>query len=516
MTRLKFHRILYLSSLFIIATSLPLSMYMMTVGIMVMLGNMILEWNWVQKWERMKQNKIILFLISFPLLFWIGFFHTDQWTLAINSYLMKLPMLIIPLGIATEAPLKRSEIKAVFYVYLGSVLFTTLYSIYFMFTHPIQDIREISVFISHIRFSLNIVLSIVIITFLIWNKEWRDRKLLPVLVLTGIWFFLYLFISQTLTGIIILFILILFLMVYMFFYFKKRIEYRIISIMFFVLLVGLISYVTIITVDYFNTDEKEIPAQKVTKSGNLYWHNPDTWVENGHKIEYYLCLDELKQEWPKRSQVPLEEVQHGLIRYLNSKGLHKDAEGIQQLTDEDITNVENGYANVDYTHGIGLKRSLYPTFFSLSLYQKYGKIHQSSLLERIELWKTSFTILKHNWLFGVGVGDHKTELDQQLKLQHSEITKKEKGCHNQYLTIWLSGGIFLLFLFLIMMIAPLFFKMEYRLLYLLFFILISVSMFTEDTINTHAGVTFFSFFNALILLGVGRLSKEKETEKQNI
>lgn len=516
MTRLKFHRILYLSSLFIIATSLPLSMYMMTVGIMVMLGNMILEWNWVQKWERMKQNKIILFLISFPLLFWIGFFHTDQWTLAINSYLMKLPMLIIPLGIATEAPLKRSEIKAVFYVYLGSVLFTTLYSIYFMFTHPIQDIREISVFISHIRFSLNIVLSIVIITFLIWNKEWRDRTLLPVLVLTGIWFFLYLFISQTLTGIIILFILILFLMVYMFFYFKKRIEYRIISIMFFVLLVGLISYVTIITVDYFHTDEKEIPAQKVTKSGNLYWHNPDTWVENGHKIEYYLCLDELKQEWPKRSQVPLEEVQHGLIRYLNSKGLHKDAEGIQQLTDEDITNVENGYANVDYTRGIGLKRSLYPTFFSLSLYQKFGKIHQSSLLERIELWKTSFTILKHNWLFGVGVGDHKTELDQQLKLQHSEITKKEKGCHNQYLTIWLSGGIFLLFLFLIMMIAPLFFKMENRLLYLLFFILISVSMFTEDTINTHAGVTFFSFFNALILLGVGRLSKEKETEKQNI
>ncbi len=516
MTRAKFHRILYLSSLFIIATSLPLSMFMMTVGIMVMLGNMILEWNWVQKWERIKQNKITLFLISFPLLFWIGFFHTDQWTLAINSYLMKLPMLIIPLGIATEAPLKRAEIKAVFYFYLGSVLLASGYTIFYLYSHPIQDIREISVFISHIRFSLNIVLGIVIITFLIWNKEWRDRKLIPVLVLTGVWFFLYLFISQTLTGIIILFILILFLMFYMFFYFKKRLEYRIISILFFVLLVGLISYVSIITIDYFHTDEKEIPAQKITKSGNPYWHNPDTWVENGSMIEYYLCLDEIKQEWPKRSQVPFEEVQQGLIRYLNSKGLHKDAEGIQKLTVEDIKNVENGYANVDYTHGIGLKRSLYPTFFSLSLYQKFGKIHQSSLLERIELWKTSFTILKHNWLFGVGVGDQKMELDQQLKLQNSEITKKEKGCHNQYLTIWLSGGIFLLFLFLIMMIAPLFFKMEYRLLYLLFFILITVSMFTEDTINTHAGVTFFSFFNALFLLGVGRLSKENETEKQNI
>jgi hypothetical protein len=514
-TRSKIHHLLYISSLLTIAFSLPLSMYVMTIGIMVMLGNMILEWNWKKKWSRLKENKLALILISFPLLFWIGFIETDHFALAINSYLMKLPMLIIPIGIATEPKLNRKEMKWIFYFYLTSVFITTMYSIIYLFTHTITDIREISVFISHIRFSLNIVLGIVIIAFLIWNKEWRDRKLVPVLVLIGVWFLLYLFISQTLTGISILLILIFFLIIYMLIFLKNKWEYKIISIGFLVLLVGLITYFTIITINYFHTDEKGIPIQKTTALGNAYWHNPDTWVENGHMIEYYICLDELKQEWPKRSKVSLDEVQHGLIRYLNSKGLHKDAKGVQKLTDQDIKNIENGYANVDYTHGIGLKRSLYPTFFSFSLYQKYGKIHQSSILERIELWKTSLTLIKNNWFIGVGVGDHKIELDQQLEKQHSEITKKEKGCHNQYLTIWLSGGIILLLIFLTMLIAPLFFKFNYRLLYWLFFLLITVSMFTEDTINTHAGVTFFSFFNALFLLGVGQLPKENNTEKQN-
>jgi len=514
-TRTKFHDLLYIGSLLTIAFSLPLSMFAMTIGICVLLGNSILEWNWKEKWNRLKEHKLTFYLISFPLLFFIGFIQTDNFGLAWDSYLMKLPLLIIPLVITTTKPLERREINWVLLSFIASLIIATFYSFYYLNTHVINDIREISIFISHIRFSLNIVLGIVILAFLIWNKEWRPKRMVPIYGVLLFWLLLYLFISQTLTGIVILFILVFVLMIYILIKSKKRHEYRIIAILFLTFILGLMGYVSYITYGYFHNQDQNVPLAQLTKAGNPYLHGTESLVENGHVIGDNLCMPELQLEWPKRSKVPFAEVEPGLIRYLNSLGLKKDAEGVQALSHDDIKNIENGYANVDYTKGIGLKRSLYPTFFSLSLYKKYGKIHQSSLLERIELWKTTTVLIKQHWLFGVGVGDHKQELDQQLIKQKSEITKKEKGCHNQYLTIWLSGGIVLLLLFLTMLLAPLFFKTRYRLLYMMFFIIITVSMFTEDTINTHAGVTFFAFFNSLFLLGVGRLPAPSDSEQQN-
>lgn len=513
--REKFHYTLYIGSLLTIAIALPLSMFVMTIGICVLFCNALLEWNWKEKWERLKSNRVVFWIISFPLLFFIGFINTDHYALGLESYLMKLPMLLIPLSIVTSKPLQKKEIRWVFLVYIGSLFFTTLYSIYYLNTHIVNDIREISRFISHIRFSLNIVFGIVILSFLIWDKEWRNRKIIPIYVLILIWFVLYLFIAQTLTGIVILFILVLYLMVYILFRFRKKKEFKVLTILFLLFVLTLVTYISVISYQYFYNKDQNQELEKFTKLGNPYWHNLDTWVENGHMIGYYVNRTELEEEWSKRSLIPMADVEQGLIRYLNSMGLRKDAEGVQQLSDRDISYIEKGYANIDYTRGIGLKRSLYPTFFSLSLYQKFGKIHQSSLLERFELWKASGTLIQKNWLFGVGVGDHKFELDQQLEKQQSEITKKLKGCHNQFLTIWMSGGIFLLLLFLIMLFAPLYFRIEYKLIYILFFVIIFISMFTEDTINTHAGVTFFSFFNSFLLFCLGRKPSEQEIQIAN-
>jgi hypothetical protein len=39
-----------------------------------------------------------------------------------------------------------------------------------------------------------------------------------------------------------------------------------------------------------------------------------------------------------------------------------------------------------------------------------------------------------------------------------------------------------------------------------FFIIIFMSMLTEDTLETQAGATFFAFFNALLLFGRRRHS----------
>lgn len=508
--RKQFHHIIYLCSLTTIAIALPLSIFVMTVGIIALAINAILEWNWVQKWDRLKSNKIVPFLISFPIFYALGFINTDLWENGINSFLIKLPLIIIPLVVSTTAPLPKPEVKFILFGYIGSLLFTTIYSTVYLYVTPIQDIREISVFISHIRFSLNIVLGIIILFFLMWNKEWRNRILVPIYLLILSWFILYLFISQTLTGIGILFILTISLLIYLFFNKNKTKETRIVSLLFLSFVSFVIIYISLITFQYFHENEKNVPLEAKTKLGNEYTHDSESIIENGSRIGVYVCEKELHEYWGKRSSIPYENIKYGLIRYLNSKGERKDATGMGSLTPKDIHNIELGFANVDYTRGIGLKRSLYPTFFSLSLYDKFGKIHQSSLLERFELWTASFKIIQKHWFSGVGIGDHKHELDHQLEIQNSEITKKEKGCHNQFITLMLSGGLLVLVPFMFMLIAPFIIQKKQNFIYIQFFLIVFISMITEDTLDSHAGVTFFAFFNTLFLLVIPGLTSNKQ------
>lgn len=59
-----------------------------------------------------------------------------------------------------------------------------------------------------------------------------------------------------------------------------------------------------------------------------------------------------------------------------------------------------------------------------------------------------------------------------------------------------------------MLIAPLLLHKKLDLLYIQFFIIIAISMITEDTLDSHAGVTFFAFFNSLLLLVVNPYKPE--------
>ena len=166
-TRANFHKYVYLAGLLTIAIALPLSLFVMTVGITTIFINSILEWNWKEKWERIQSNRTLLWLISFPLLLGVWLIHSDHLQTGLQSLLLKLPLLIIPLVIATTNPLKKSEIDVILLAFIGSLVVTTSISVYYLWKNPIHDIREISRFISHIRFSLNIVMGIVIILFLI-------------------------------------------------------------------------------------------------------------------------------------------------------------------------------------------------------------------------------------------------------------------------------------------------------------------------------------------------------------
>ena len=190
-----------------------------------------------------------------------------------------------------------------------------------------------------------------------------------------------------------------------------------------------------------------------------------------------------------------------LVRYLNSCHLRKDSLGVMALSEQDIRNIEQGVANVDYTSRFGLKRALYPIFFSIEKYRCSGDVQNSTIFQRVEYWRASWRQVKKHWLLGVGLGNHKTAVGEQLKIDGSCLSGKERiGCHNQWLTLWLMGGILVPLAFLFLLVYP-FVEQKTRMsfVYVAFFIIIVGSMFTEDTLETQAGLTLYAIMNSLLL-----------------
>ena len=124
-----------------------------------------------------------------------------------------------------------------------------------------------------------------------------------------------------------------------------------------------------------------------------------------------------------------------------------------------------------------------------------------SAAQRFEFWKAAIGIIKdHGWT-GVGTGDLPEAFRNQYQKMDSPLSEKWRlRSHNQYLSFAVAFGIPGLLWFLATLLMPLISKIRSRnFLYASFAIAAMVSMITEDTLETQAGVTFFALFNSLFL-----------------
>ncbi len=501
MRRRNIHHIIYIVGLMALVACLPLSHFGIGLCAFIVFLNWIAEWNWKEKWSLLQQNREGLLFAGLFVFCLLGLIRTENWAVAGHNLLSKVPLLIAPLIVITSKPLSKKELYWICLTFVLSTLFCCCYSFLFWLTHTVTDIRRISLFIDHIRFSLCIVLSMVFC--LQWIIDIQNPRKLKVvfyavlLLVLGV----YLFIAQTLTGIVILTLI---LLVYLFYLLgkmpasPKRVV--LLSLLSLTLLCG-VTYFTIITYHYFHDEDTEIKTTQ-TAMGNAYTFKEDDLIENGHRIGYYVCRHELEAAWSLRSDSTYDLLlEQTLIRYLNSKGMYKDYAAVMSLTPEEIHHVEQHIANYDYTRAIGLRRALYQTYFSFSVYQKYGYIEGSSLLQRLELWKASCRLIRQNWLLGVGIGDYKEALDAQLQQQHSDIAyKTNRGSHNQFLTFWLMGGVFLVLYFVFVLLYP-FVKMRSKvtMLYVALMLILVISMLTEDTLEAQTGRMLYAVFVPLLL-----------------
>jgi len=505
----------YLFGLMLLAASLTLSPFMMSVAqfwlVIVWIVDGVVGKDFKTKWGRFWHNKVAVLLVAFYLMHVVGLLWTSDFQYAMKDLRVKLPILILPFIMSSMAPLDRKRFNLVMQVYVFSVFVATLFSFSRYVRHDYVDVREISRFISHIRFCLHIVFCIATIGYFLFTRKapvWNR----VIQVLMSLWFGYQVFIFESLSGYVILVAVVIVSVFYALLRWKKGRGWCIALAVFTlaILVVGGVVFaqrirplLKIEAVDFSTLDQK-------TALGNDYWHdtiyNP---VEDGKFVGLYYCKQEMQAAWSQRSVLPFdgttrngENLEATLSRYLTSKDLRKDAQGVMSLTEEDIQNIEQGIANYNNWRHPGLHARLSSTLFEYNLYRRFNNPNGGSLSQRIEFTRASFHIIRQHPCFGVGTGDVPLAFSQAYDEIHSPLWEEYRfRAHNQYLAIAVAFGCVGLAFFLVVLLYPYFScKRNRTYLYTVFLCIMLLSMFPEDTLETQAGASLFAFFETLLLL----------------
>lgn len=518
LTKFKLHRLFgqktYFYFIVFFVICLPLSPYFLSVSQFLLGLNWIAEGGFKNKWKTIKQNKALWLFLLLPLVHILWLINTTDFAYALHDLKIKVPLLILPLIIGTSQPLSSKQLKIVLNFFVAAVMAASFIctAIYLgAGNYDITDVRQISVFVSHIRFSLMVVFSLVVLLFYLCLDITKLANLyLWIYIGSMLWLLFFLVILQSMTGWVVLIFLTYFLSIYYFKHFKKRwlkntvILFLVLIPVFIIALFGKVMY------DFYPKKPLDVAQLPVySASGNKYIHKPSSWqVENGHYVYTFLVKEELKSAWNRRSRIKLSEqdkkgqqIYFTLLRYLTSKGLTKDKEGVMTLTNQDVERIEMGYASCVYNKRFIPYIKAYELLWEFDRYLKTGDANNKSVVMRFEYVKTGLSIAKNHFLFGVGTGDLKREYKRAYVNLDSKLDiKNQKRAHNQYLTFFISFGLVGFGLAMVALFGPAFYcKHKRNMLLLGFLFVMFASMLNEDTLENQAGVTLFIAFYSILI-----------------
>ena len=532
----------YFITLVLIAMSLPLSKYTMSITEFMLLGIWLLSgfsfsivwrffkiggfvkgiihfveyffslaWNnLIDKFSHFFRNKAAVVFTSIYLLHLFGVLFTADYDYALKDLRIKLPLLLFPVVFSTMEKIEYKRFRILMLAYSAAVFAGTLISMGIFFKAEYVDIREISPFISSIRFGLNVSFSFfTLLYFIINDKKFKVWHKIAFAIIAA-WFVVFLVILESVTSLgIIVAIGVSYLVVQLF---KTRYIYFKLA---FVLLAVGIPLSLFLFVRHTIDAATNVPPvnmetlDKYTAQGNPYVNDTShSNIEDGKYIGLYICYEELRTSWEKRSDFAIDALtQNGqiiretLIRYLTSRDFRKDSEGVEALTDWDIGKIEEGVANYNYLKYPGLRVRILKILMGYDVYKKTGNPSGSSVMQRIEYSKAAFDLIHDYFWFGVGTGDLEDALNDQYKRMGSELKKRYRfHAHNQFLAIFITFGVFGFIWFLFTLIYPPIKQKSFGdYFFVTFFLLAIFSMLSDDTLETQAGVTFFAFFYAFLL-----------------
>jgi O-antigen ligase len=120
---------------------------------------------------------------------------------------------------------------------------------------------------------------------------------------------------------------------------------------------------------------------------------------------------------------------------------------------------------------------------------------------RLIIWRSSFEVIKENFLAGVGTGDSEAAMLEKTKVSNKLAYESHLNAHNQFLETTMTHGIVGLLLILALLGYPLYVCFKYRdWLFMVFILIVSGNMLFESIFQTFSGLMFFSFFVAVFTL----------------
>jgi O-antigen ligase len=499
----------------LIAFFLPLSEYITSAAHFLIIANWLIEFNIIVKLRKLIKNKSILVFLFLFLVPVIWLINSKNLGFAFRDLQIKLPLLALPIVIGTSDSLSKNKINWIVKVFIAGVLISTLaglFSYFGMIKDPkLDNVRNLSVFVSHIRLSLMICLSVLSIFYFIHEKIIYKAYMIIIASLIIVWLVGFLVMIQGFTGLSALIVIGLLALAIKTFKEKRKILKIIYAVVLFGIPITIFGYMFVQIRTFYTPTIDQTIVRTQTINGNLYYNDVNSKLrENGNLIYREICDKELYAEWNKRSQLSLDgkdlseqDLLQTLIRYLTSKGLTKDAIGMSEMSDKDIRNVENGVTNYRFVQNGGINQRVYNIIWQIDVYAKGGNPSGHSLTQRIEYLKAGLILAHNNFWFGTGTGDIDDVYKEHYIIRRSQLESVYRHrAHNQYLTFFVSFGVLGALLCFIGFFYPILIEFSSKNFYFAVFILIAMlSMLTDDTLETTTGVVFIGFFYSLFLWG---------------
>ncbi|MFZ8835889.1 MAG: O-antigen ligase family protein [Flavobacteriales bacterium] len=498
---------LYEVALIVTALALPFSNWLMSQGAFLLVlawlvdrytGGPIFRHRTWSFWQNQPVLWGILALFCWQLLSQIW---SEDLSYGWHSLRKQLPLLAFPLILITGRWDRDKGVNLVQHVIAISVILACIACLGLGLDQEFQvKPRDWSPFISHIRFSL-----LIAFTWGWWWYRWltkKEVKSISILILLGIFGGWFIWKSASLTGVILapLSTLVAFWQSNRF-----RFGIRIAAIF---AAISLTAFVWMLRPVYPDSTQ----LKQATPSGELFENHPERCLrENGHHVWTHIAWNELSEGWSQRSNAAFEgqdgrnqELKMTLIRYMTSKGLKKDLNGMGQLSDEDIKQIESGIPTILEKEHHGLTRRLDAIQFEVWNALDGGNPSGHSLIQRGIFFYTGLYIYQQHPVFGVGVGDVQGAFEKAYEELDSPLEDAFRlRAHNQFLTFLIAGGPLNLVLWITLLIVMVYRRSlppEDRSLQhfaRLFVFILVLSCITEDTLETQAGVTFAGFFIGL-------------------
>jgi hypothetical protein len=516
LTRKQIHEQVYFYTLILIAISLPLSVFTSSMFMILLALNWVVEGRYVEKWKMVAGNRALQVFLLLYIIHIVGLIWSSDLAYALHDMKIKLPLLSLPILIASSVPLDKQQVNRILLFFTLAVFVASMASLLKLIgwlPGEVHDFRDLSLFMSHIRFSLMIVLALLISSYFLFvlrNSISRTERLFYLLCL--IWFPVSLALLKSLSGLFIAGFLAFYILLRLVFEIRDQVIRYMVLVP--VLMIPLFSILYLgSAVDRFYSFDP-MPVEELdshTIEGNAYINKPgNREVENGHYTWIYVCDEELERDWNAVSSLDYRgrtsngnSVRSTLIRFLTSKGLRKDAAGMRQLSETEIRAIERGTANHIYMDRFKLYPRIYEVIWEIERYKLGYNPNEKSVVQRYLYLEAGKKIAREHLWFGVGNGDVENEfLEYYESVQSPLSTKWRLRAHNQFLTFLISFGIPGLLICLLALIVPPFLADRQRsFLAMGFLILILVSMLSEDTLETARGASFAAFFYALFIFG---------------